>query len=246
MSTRRERLERKLEKRQEWAEGRESNATAIHKRDEHLRGDWAFITQPGHIPERARMNRRADKAFEHSNMAQHHRDKADGLNRQLNNTIFSDDHDAIEALEEKIEVLTAKQERNKALNKLIRKGDRAGIAALGIKSEALIDELFKPDYGGRVGIPSYELTNNNANIRRLKKRIEEIKRRQGLTKAAEDNGGTTILRAREVEGQRTYCRVVFAEKPERDIIDSLKAAQFHWDGASWVGFVDSIPEGVPA
>ena len=34
-----------------------------------------------------------------------------------------------------------------------------------------------PDFMGRRGIPSFMLTNNNANIRRIEKRIKELSKR---------------------------------------------------------------------
>ena len=53
--TRRERLEAKIDKREEWAAGRRDKAATLRAYGGSLRHDWAFITQPGHIPERARM-----------------------------------------------------------------------------------------------------------------------------------------------------------------------------------------------
>ena len=40
------------------------------------------------------------------------------------------------------------------------------------------------------------------------------------------------------------CRVTFAEKPERSIIDALKAAGFFWNGGSWHGRAAELPEGI--
>lgn len=80
--TRRERIEAKLEKRREWAEGRRHKAAErLRVGDEHRdpqtgRLDWALVTQPGHIPERARINRAHEKAHEHAKMAAHHEAKA--------------------------------------------------------------------------------------------------------------------------------------------------------------------------
>ena len=49
-----------------WGEKRAEKATGLRAaRPDSVRHDWAFITQPGHIPERARMNARDERAMEH-------------------------------------------------------------------------------------------------------------------------------------------------------------------------------------
>src|SRR5258708_2601325 len=71
-----------------------------------------------------------------------------------------------------------------AANKLVRRGDRAGLnAAEGLFAEMaaatrerVVEQLFTPDYAGRLGFPGYELTNNGANIRRIKARIAALER----------------------------------------------------------------------
>src|SRR5438309_7202772 len=100
--TRRERLEAKVERRRDWAAGRRDKAADLTRYTDRYRGDIAFNTQPGHIPERARVIRMQDKAGEHQAMAQHHEAKANGLEGQLERTVFSDDANAIEQLERRI------------------------------------------------------------------------------------------------------------------------------------------------
>lgn len=238
--TRRERIERKVEKRREWATGRDKKAEGLNSATpDTLRHDWAFITQPGHIPERARMNRRDEKAHEHRTMGAYHRGKAAGLESQLKNTIFSDDPDAIEALKAKIEKKQKRQELMKTANRCVRKKDLAGVMALGV-SESMARALFEPDCCGRVGYADYQLKNNNADIRRLKARIVDIERRQVKTAEAEASGGLRIQRGR-AGGDGAYCQITFVEKPERHIIEALKTANFLWSGGSWTGLMLKIP-----
>ncbi len=71
--------ERKAEKYEEWADKRESKANAQLNSHSEVRHDWAFITQPGHIPFRAQMIKADDKAFESLNVADGFRNKADSL-----------------------------------------------------------------------------------------------------------------------------------------------------------------------
>ena len=44
---------------------------------------------------------------------------------------------------------------------------------LGFSQEKAL-ELLKPDFVGRIGYPSFEITNNGATIRTVKARIEEL------------------------------------------------------------------------
>ena len=63
-STYRERRLAKAERLRGWAETREVRAEAQLNSNPETRHDIAFITQPGHIPARARMIAADDRAFE--------------------------------------------------------------------------------------------------------------------------------------------------------------------------------------
>lgn len=79
---RQEAAERRAEKYEEWAQKRRVEANASLERNRQLyRGDWAFVTQPGHIPLRARINRQDEKAFENLAVADAFEDKAQRLRR---------------------------------------------------------------------------------------------------------------------------------------------------------------------
>ena len=243
--TRRERLEAKIDKREEWADGRDKKAEALHKTNEPYRGDHAFNTQPGHIPERARAIKRTEKACEHQDMANHHRSKAAGLAGQLDRTIFSDDTDAIEKLHEKIANLEASRDNMKVANKIVRaknlsEAEKLEQLAKLLGSEKIAGKLLEPDYCRRLGFPSYALKNIGATIRQAKKRIGEIEYRQKQTQKAEAAGGVLVERVGE------YCRVTFEEKPERETLNALRAAGFTWGGGCWAGHYSKLPEGIPS
>ena len=87
--------------------------------------------------------------------------------------ISSSDPDAIAKLKYRLANQQALQERMKAANKLVRKNDRAGLAAMGY-SQQQVEELFTPDHVGRIGYADYKLKNNNQDMRRLKQRIAEL------------------------------------------------------------------------
>lgn len=186
--TRRERAMARLDRRREWAAGRRDKAQACFAVGKPYRGDIAFCTQPGHIPERERVNRAAECGMQHVEMAAYHEGKAGGTERMLAHTIFSDDVDAVEALRAKIEKGRRELEKMKAANKIVRKYKANipdGVNALMLAGfPAVAAKLFEPDFAGRLGFPSYALTNLGANIRRMEARIVEIERRTTQTEQA--------------------------------------------------------------
>lgn len=251
---RRERLERKLEKRLDWAEGRDKKAAEAYAYGDKYRGDIAFNTQPGHIPERARVIRKTEKAFEHATMAAHHRGAAAGIEHALETSIFSDDPDALDALAARIAELEAKRESMKLVNKLYKKGDAAGLAALGIDLAALTAKLKAAGayWGDKPHLP-YEFSNLSGNIGRLKKRLESIAARNARTAEAEaaPNGVTVKYSkgydfAARVDNERMYAAVTFAEKPDRAILNDLRAAGFRWGAGYWSGETAKLPASVLA
>jgi PAS domain-containing protein len=243
--TTRERMEARAERRREWAAGRASKAAAIHQSNEKFRGDYAFNTQPGHIPERARVIARTERAFEHSNMAAHHTSKAGGIEAQLDRSIFSDDPDAIEALEEKAADLDSKADRRKAINAAFRKAtgsDRAEKVIQLIRAGLItqdegkhVAQSFSLCHWQTQPFAAYELTNLRANARRLRERIKEVERRKVADAATEEAGGLLITRG------ETYCSVRFSEKPSREVLEALRAAFFNYSGGAWSGPLDRLP-----
>lgn len=141
--------------------------------------------------------------------------------------IKSDDERAVEKLEEKLEDLKGTQERMKAANKAIRMKDtEAGDDALremGYSEEA-IKQLREPDFCGRIGYPSYQLTNNNANIHRIEERLNRLK-------AVKEKGGSeqeyeTFKVVENTEVMRY--QIIFDGKPEAEVRALLKSNGFKW------------------
>jgi hypothetical protein len=123
----------------------------------------------------------------------------------------------------------------KLVNKLYRKGDADGLAALGIDLERLRVAVAGNYSWDKRPYASYTITNLGATIRTDKKRIEEVKRRQARAQRAEAAGGVTV------DGKGDFVTVTFSEKPSRATLDALKAAGFHWGGGSWSGRRDALP-----
>jgi hypothetical protein len=241
--TRRERLERKAERLHGWAEKRETAAAAVFKAGEPFRGDTAFNTQPGHIPFRARLIAREDRAYESHKKAQGMESRAAGIERALDSSIYSDDVDAPERLAERIAELEAKRDRMKTINAAIRKGpgwlDRltaAGFPLSDAEKKALIDAA-RGCVGEFRGFPAYALTNLGANIRRLQKRAEEVKRAADRAAKTEASGGVLLTEHPAIN----WCNVQFSEKPAAEVLDALRAAGYRWQGGAWHGALDVLP-----
>jgi hypothetical protein len=74
-----ERAERRAARLEEWAGKRELKADTQLNSMPEIRHDWAFITQPGRIPLREKMNAADNRAFESLEMAREMRRKAESL-----------------------------------------------------------------------------------------------------------------------------------------------------------------------
>lgn len=142
--------------------------------------------------------------------------------------ISGDDPDALEKLRAKRDKLVKHQELMKAANAAIRlkdteEGDRR-LAELGFDARE-IAELRKPDWCGRVGYPSFELTNNNANIRRTEERIKELEKRasEPAPEGWTFDGGEVVIN-REVN----RVQIIFEGKPDADVRTEIKGEGFRW------------------
>lgn len=80
---RREFLAARAACRNEWADAAEAKAAALLA---ERNTDWAFISQPGHIPARAAENARDARAFDLMDKAKAHRAKAANLAAMANRT----------------------------------------------------------------------------------------------------------------------------------------------------------------
>lgn len=190
--TRRERLEQRAARRLQWAAGRQQKATAALARASQI-ADLIPLGQPilvGHHSEgRARRDRARIAAgmragLEAQKMADHHLAKADGLQRQVDRSIFSDDPDAVDRLRERIASLEHRRGRLKRINAEIRRGAgwEARLRADGLeltaeeRAQLLAIARYQPRFhaDGRRVYPTFGLTNLSADLRRQKDRLESL------------------------------------------------------------------------
>ena len=238
--THRERAEARLERRRQWAASRQTQANALFARGDKYRGDVAFDTQPGHIPERARVLAAHDKACESLQMVAHHESKAAGIEKQLANTIYSDDADAVDAIRAKVTAGRAELATWKAANKAWRKEGMTGLVKIGwtvAEAEACAKRIETAYSWEKQPYVKWQISNHGANMRRLEGRIVEIERRQKRTEEAEAAGGVVVT-------GDDWVFVTFAEKPDYSVITALKAAGFRWGGGTWHGERAKLPVGI--
>lgn len=150
--------------------------------------------------------------------------------------IASDDPEAIDKLREELSSLEAQQALMKAANAALRKSKTPeariqSLVCLGIP-EAEAQQLIVPRFGTNGGFPSYKLTNNNANIRRIRLRVEELEKTQNETLPDFECADYSYQEC-DQEGRVMF---TFPGKPEQQVRDALKRSGFKWSPSreAWV------------
>lgn len=155
-----------------------------------------------------------------------------------NTAISSDDPEALTKLRAKLAELEAEQERDKAVNKIVlpelRRGPEGAWEARAIArlveaglcaSEGEAKVYTVKDFAGRYGVPNYRITNRNAEIRRVAKRIQELEKKAARPEQPAERYGEI-----EVSEDRGWNRVQirFPDKPAPEVRAELKAYGFRW------------------
>lgn len=254
--TRRERLERRAERRREWAEKAASRSEAAFDRARGI-ADGIPMGQPiltGHHSEgRARRDAERirsgmDKGCAERDKASRHDRAADGIERQLETSVYFDDDDAVGRLGARISAREAEAELCKAVNRIWRREAKKDGLGWEARLQAMLDRKeLSPERAASIArtlrlcdwidvpYPAYHIKNLRASITRDKKRIEELRRRDRKAERAAGSEHGVV-----VDGDE-YVTVTFAEKPDRGVLSSLRDAGFRWSGGSWHGRRDRIP-----
>lgn len=201
--TYRERREARMERLEGWADSRAAKSEAAFGRAHEI-ADMIPFGQPilvGHHSERghrrdvAKIENGMRAGIDHGRMAEKHSSRAAEIGRQLDRSIYSDDVDAVEKLEQRIAELEAERDRVKRYNAAVRK---AGVGPA--EAETLAHELLDPkqhadlvsiaracpyQLGKNGAMPAYVLQNLGGNITRNRKRLEQLRR----DAATRDAGG---------------------------------------------------------
>lgn len=132
----------------------------------------------------------------------------------------------LDALKDKLAKAEKLQETMKAANALIRKKDNAGLIAL--VGEATAAELLKPNCFGGLGFERFQLTNNLANIKRMKERVSMLEKKavkaETIGEEAQKLNGLEIVRNHAED----RLQLIFSGKPEENVRSLLKSHGFKW------------------
>ncbi len=140
--------------------------------------------------------------------------------------ISADDSQAVAKLESKLASLESVQEKMKAVNAYYRKHktldgcpdiseDEISKLKSGMESSWHLED--KP-------YPSWALSNNNAEIRRVKERIDTLTRQQELGYAGWDFDGGRV----EANAEDKRLQIIFDDKPDEETRAALKSNGFRW------------------
>lgn len=193
----------------------------------------SFIAGPSNFPA-ARMNKRADVAHRRLTEYFDYRSSAKrAIVRSLRpdlRPVYAGDADAIDRLENELEKREREQKLMAATNAVIRKHKKANpkelhsaLLELG-HSEAMIGLMLAPGNWWGVGYAPFQLSNNSANIRRIKQRMESIERTKAQAVATHEGENATL----EDDPPANRVRLTFAGKPSEAIRSRLKSCGFRW------------------
>ena len=139
--------------------------------------------------------------------------------------IRSDDPDAIEKLTGKLTVCKERQEWMKEVNAYYRKhGTIRGMPRMTEQMAEKLEAEMKIVTWDPMPYPRFQLTNNNAEIHRLEKRIDELSKAQTLGfEGWEFDGGKAVANT-----QKSRLQLFFDEKPDESKRTMLKRYGFRW------------------
>ena len=184
-----------------------------------------LIAGPANFPVRAKEKQNAanDRNMEEFQYIQ-------GLLDKIRSTgmggISADDPQAVSKLEKKLEKLEASQELMKAVNAYYRKhGTLDGCPYLTEKGiENLKADMASSWHCEKKPFQSWQLSNNNAEIHRLKGRIEELTRHKEAAYVGWEFEGGTV----EINREANRLQIYFEGKPDATVRDELKSNGFRW------------------
>jgi DNA repair exonuclease SbcCD ATPase subunit len=111
-------------------------------------------------------------SVDNARMADRHRSRADNIEAQLATSIYDDDADAVERLEEKLAALEARRAGWKAENAVYRAAHRAELKA-----------MTPYERSQAVPHPTYQLSNLGGTISRTRERIARLRKEKQVVDA---------------------------------------------------------------
>ena len=137
--------------------------------------------------------------------------------------ISADDPQAVQKLEKKLESLTKAQENMKAINAYYRKHKTLDGCPL-VSPEQAQRLISGMEHYDRAPYPAWALSNNSAEIRRLKNRIADLSKKQAIGFVGWEFEGGKV----EANTADNRLQIFFDEKPDAAIREELKSGGFRW------------------
>jgi hypothetical protein len=185
-----------------------------------------------------RIHNAMNKSIEAGKKAEYYKQKAGNVENP--NAISSDDPEAIDKLKEKLAVLEAAQIKRKAVN---------AAHARFLKNPASLDnETFNDEVKERIRtyipryswephpIPPYAITNDNANIKRIKDRIAHLESIKAVPEIDEIINGVRVF----IDKYENRIKVIFPDIPSEAIRSELKHNGFRWSprAGAWQAYIN--------
>ncbi len=148
-----------------------------------------------------------------------------------NATIYSNDEFVIEKLENKIQELEEYQATSKRQNAYYRKnGTMKGFEDIDNETALSIDRKIESDFPWcKQPVPSYSLSNNSAEIRRLKERLENLKKLKAQAEMPIEDKYPNVDGVEVKENSEAMrIQLFFDGKPDDETRSLLKSNGFKW------------------
>lgn len=179
----------------------------------------------GHHSEKRDRNYRASihnkfrKGFELAKKAEEYRSRAASI--EANDAIYSEDPQAVEKLETKLESLLKEQAEMKRINAALRKG--ADFDALEMSPEhraklLSVDKHQNYYQPRQKGFPPYMLTSINAKIKTAKQRAEIVEKKQTTPDKDEEHDGIKV----EWRASENRIRVIYPARVDPETFKKLR------------------------
>ncbi|MGB3780688.1 MAG: DUF3560 domain-containing protein [Tunicatimonas sp.] len=186
-------------------------------------------SERGHRADLKRIDSNMRKSIKHDGKARHYEQRAQTI--ENDRTIYSDDPNAIQKLKQRLADLEEYQAWMKTINKLCRSKkltdehiaeqleDEYGLGT------SVIQKLLNPQYSyQKRGFQTWRLSNNNANIRRIKERIAQLEKAEN-----EETTQQVIGEVRLVDSvEHNRLQIFFPDKPSAEVRTLLKQQGFRW------------------
>ena len=170
-----------------------------------------------------KIDRNMRKSVEADKKASYYASRAEAAAN--NTTISSDDPDAVKKLQAKLEGLQADQAMMKAVNAYYRKHKTLdGCPELTPEARQEIEKSWSMGWYVGIPFPPYALSNNNAEINRIKKRMEALRAVDEMEHVEIAFDGGMIVTNEEIN----RVQIIFDAKPDETIRRELKGWGFRW------------------